>query len=59
MKFFVGDEYTGLLSDRIEWVIYTFDRSRYRFVDEGYFTFERYVVFDCEEDAMLFRIRWS
>lgn len=59
MKFFVGDEHTGLRQDKVEWVQRTFHADSYRFVDEGYFHYERHVVFEREEDAALYRMRWS
>ncbi len=58
MKFWVGDEYSGLHVDKVNWVQQTFDKKSYRFVDEGYFTYDRYVIFEREEDAMLFKLKW-
>lgn len=58
-KFFLGDEHTGLKQDRIKWITETFEQSRYWFVDEGYFHYERYVLFDRNEDALLYSLRWS
>lgn len=59
LKFFVGDEYTGLQHDKIDWVIKTFPQGSYRFVDEGYFYYDQYVVFNETKDALLFKLRWT
>lgn len=59
MKFWVGDEYSGLQHDKVNWITQTFGKDSYDFVDEGYFTYDRYVVFKNEKDAVLFRLRWQ
>ncbi len=59
MKFWLGDEHSGLKQDVVDWITQTFDAGSYRFVDEGYFTYDRYVVFNEEKDAAMFRLRWS
>jgi len=59
MKFWLGDEYSGLKVEQLQWVVDTFSQDRYRFVDEGYFTFDKYVIFENEEDATAYRLRWS
>lgn len=59
MKFWLGDEYSGLKTDRIEWLEQTFDKDDYDIIDEGYLTFDRYVRFKHEKDAIAFRLRWT
>ena len=59
MKFWLGDEYSGLRRERLDWVIETFDRDSYRIVDEGYFHYDKYVIFEDEEDAMAYSMRWG
>lgn len=59
MKFWLGDEYSGLKTDRIEWLEQTFDKDDYEIIDEGYLTYDRYVRFKHKKDATAFRLRWA
>lgn len=59
LKFFVGDEYSGLHHDKLDWIAKTFVRGSYRYIDEGYMYYDQYVVFNEEKDALLFKLRWE
>ena len=58
-KFFVGDEYSGLQYDKLDWIAKTFSRDSYQYIDEGYIYFEQYVIFHEEKDALLYKLRWG
>lgn len=59
MKFFIGDEFSGLSYDKFIWITKTFPKENYKIVDEGYFHYDKYVIFNEEKDALLFKLRWS
>lgn len=59
VKFFVGSEYNGLNYDKLNWIQQTFDKDSYEFIDEGYFSYDRFVRFKNESDELLYRLKWS
>lgn len=58
-KFFVGDEYSGLHYDKLDWITKTFSKDSYEYVDEGYMYYCQFVIFKEDKDALLYRLRWG
>jgi hypothetical protein len=59
MKFWLGNEDRGVDPLKIKWLVETFERDTYTIIDEGYFYYDKYVIFEQEKDALLYRLKWE
>ena len=57
-RFEIGDEGSGMLEDRYEWLKQTFIRSDYLIYSDGFIYNTYFVEFLKPEHATLYRLRW-